>query len=211
MLDYSIGELDALIQKAYRGAGFSWGLAQEAGAAAAALAMNGLPSAQVFAALIAAIDGMDTTRLAPQERTETLWHGSETPLCPVITGTVLTDFQLPAQATGSTLLIKRVHQPTILLPFICKLGVATTVTMGPASFLCSRQAMLQVNQNTPGDIDDVLLCVTAQTPETPALEQRALVDKASLSALLRYAHRTYVPATESSRLAGAGAGLLDND
>jgi hypothetical protein len=30
-------------------------------------------------------------------------------------------------------------------------------------------------------------------------------------ALGRFAHRTYVPATEASRLKGAGAGLTDND
>ena len=30
-------------------------------------------------------------------------------------------------------------------------------------------------------------------------------------ALSAFAHRTYVPASESSRLKGAGAGLTDND
>ncbi|MFV1875593.1 hypothetical protein [Nioella sp.] len=33
----------------------------------------------------------------------------------------------------------------------------------------------------------------------------------TVAALNAFAHRTYAPATEESRLAGAGAGLTDND
>jgi len=32
-----------------------------------------------------------------------------------------------------------------------------------------------------------------------------------IAVLTRFAHNTYAPATEASRLAGAGAGLSDND
>jgi hypothetical protein len=32
-----------------------------------------------------------------------------------------------------------------------------------------------------------------------------------IATLTRFAHNTYAPATEASRLAGAGAGLSDND
>ena len=37
------------------------------------------------------------------------------------------------------------------------------------------------------------------------------VDTGSWERILLFAHRTYVPASEASRLAGAGAGTTDND
>ena len=40
---------------------------------------------------------------------------------------------------------------------------------------------------------------------------RADPDPNDWAALLAFAHRTYAPATEESRLRGAGAGLSDND
>ena len=40
---------------------------------------------------------------------------------------------------------------------------------------------------------------------------RASPDEDTLATLNRLAHRTYAPATEASRLSGAGAGLSDND
>ena len=40
---------------------------------------------------------------------------------------------------------------------------------------------------------------------------RATPDPVCWDTLNRFAHRTYAPATEESRLLGAGAGLSDND
>ena len=59
MTELSIGELDSLVFKAYRGAGFSWGMAQEAGFAASWLARHGLPAASYFDILLRQIDGQD--------------------------------------------------------------------------------------------------------------------------------------------------------
>jgi len=43
------------------------------------------------------------------------------------------------------------------------------------------------------------------------LDTRVCVDHTCLQQLKHLAHRTYAPATEQSRIAGAGAGLNDND
>lgn len=40
---------------------------------------------------------------------------------------------------------------------------------------------------------------------------RVLIDLSCVESLKQYAHRTYAPATEQSRLSGAGAGTTDND
>lgn len=52
--DLSLGEIEALVTKAARGAGYPWGLASEAGAAARRLTAGGAPGADHFAVFLAA-------------------------------------------------------------------------------------------------------------------------------------------------------------
>jgi hypothetical protein len=47
--------------------------------------------------------------------------------------------------------------------------------------------------------------------ETPSPTARADIPEATARQLDAFAQRTYAPETETSRLAGAGAGLTDND
>jgi len=65
MPQLSFGELDALVLKAYRGAGFSWGMAQEAGRAASWLAQKGLPAGFYYSLLLQQIDAVDSQSLTP--------------------------------------------------------------------------------------------------------------------------------------------------
>jgi len=44
-----------------------------------------------------------------------------------------------------------------------------------------------------------------------APQSRAVIDVKTRTCLEEFAQRTFAPATEASRLAGAGAGLSDND
>jgi hypothetical protein len=53
--------------------------------------------------------------------------------------------------------------------------------------------------------------VAQPAPKSPPLRTRVDLTQQHLDDLNSYAHRTYAPATEASRLAGAGAGLNDND
>ncbi|WP_425038213.1 DUF3726 domain-containing protein [Primorskyibacter sp. S187A] len=51
----------------------------------------------------------------------------------------------------------------------------------------------------------------AEAQARAAMPARLAPSKALLDALAPLAHKTYVPASEASRTAGAGAGLTDND
>ncbi|MEO0362061.1 MAG: DUF3726 domain-containing protein [Pseudomonadota bacterium] len=53
--DLSLGEAEALIANAARGAGYPWGLAAEAGAAARRLIASGAPGAELFAAFLTSV------------------------------------------------------------------------------------------------------------------------------------------------------------
>ena len=64
-MNWSLNELDAMARKAARGAGYSWGLAEEAGRATRWLAAAGLPGPMCLAQLLAAVDGADFNDFTP--------------------------------------------------------------------------------------------------------------------------------------------------
>jgi len=204
MTELSIGELDSLVLKAYRGSGFSWGLSQEAGRAAAWMAMHGLPAAKCFTELLQKTDGLERTALTPETNTgnwsnftSLVCPAGNSGCCPVIAGTMLSDF---GWTVGSKLRLSSVYSPLILIPFV--------------SF-CAKSARTALRVS----IDEVSIYLTAdgQLVSTSSecelvapVARRAAISGDALERLEALAHRTYVPASDQSR-SGAGAGLTDND
>lgn len=222
MTDYSIGESDSLVLKAYRGAGFSWGLAQEAGSAAAWMAIHGLPAFDQFACLLSCIDNQSTEQLTPLANDETVWSSPAGLLCPVISGVAFSESNLQKLAMNKGITLRGVQQPLISLPFIAyaakRLNTDLRMTASGYRVICDKQGQGIEIAAMPNDHDplqafnsDIEICV-ATTGVAPGFrwEQRASCETESLQLLNKLAHRTYVPATEESR-SGAGAGLLDND
>lgn len=64
---------------------------------------------------------------------------------------------------------------------------------------------------TPEESSTGLHVERAGAVDSTFLDRRVCADADCLEKLRGFAHRTYAPATEQSRLAGAGAGLSDND
>ena len=62
-----------------------------------------------------------------------------------------------------------------------------------------------------GVVESKIAEVVAEAPGVSETWTRADFDAATWDRLDRFARRTYAPATEASRLKGAGAGLTDND
>lgn len=62
-----------------------------------------------------------------------------------------------------------------------------------------------------GAIDEPAILAACGDDEPQPPDEPIAADEATWSAIIRLAARTYVPATETSRVTGAGAGLTDND
>ena len=79
------------------------------------------------------------------------------------------------------------------------------------SFHASRLSFMRVALLTPSTLCSLRYgSLTGVTPVTTA--SRVPANAAPhIAVLTRFASRTYAPATEASRLAGAGAGTSDND
>ena len=224
---FSIGEVEALVLKAYRGAGFSWGMAQEAGKAAGWLAGHRLPALDAFATLLGQTAGQPHDQLAPVITSDlwpAVWTGSSNQLCPVVTGTLLSDLGSTVLEGQTSATFLSVATPLILVPFVAALGVPAVLRVSSVEvFICGNTIEpFSVSETLVGKIDVTLVLVarhaqpgnskpgsTRHDRFTPAV--RGVGDVESVDLLETLAHQTYVPATQASRESGAGAGLTDDD
>lgn len=215
-MSHSLNEIEAMSKRAARGAGLSWGLAEEAAKGTRWLCSFGLPGTEMLADLLNLNDGLPAIDLSPTSLTG-IWHAPSGRLSPLIAGAALSDCAVQLQGAGRVEMIN-VSLPLLLVPFVggaaLRLGVPVAVewddvcltsdgrqlrVQGTSKSLEVRQAS-KVVVSTPADL-------TGQME--PGL--RGNVSKDSWAQLGSFAHRTYAPATEDSRLRGAGAGLNDND
>jgi hypothetical protein len=110
----SLAEVDHLAVRATRGAGYPWGLADEAGRAVRILAESGMDGCPLLARLIGMVGPLALHTLAPR-RLDTRWDGNGGPLCPIRCGASLSDMARSIPADG--LALNRMLVPALLLPF----------------------------------------------------------------------------------------------
>ena len=190
-MQVSLNEVEVMATKAACGSGRPWGLAQETGWAVARLEAQHLPGAETLLALLEATDGFVGDR----------------DQCPVLIGCHIADLGgVDLQVT-----YPRVYQPLLLVPFLQRLPVRHALEFGQCRVTATPDAV---------DICGVLPAASPVSinrvagPETAGgatLTADMDIDGEIWEALGLFAHRTYVPATDASRLKGAGAGLNDND
>jgi len=206
MIDLSLGEFRALVAKALRGAGYSWGLTEDASYAAKRLAEFGLAPGETVVALANAVDGTTPAQRMPDGS----WQPTGDGLCPVCVGTTIID-----QGGCDRLDVGATWQPNLLAPLLAS-SLAPDDELGYriewATGACD---ITRSTITTTGNcsMDPVPLTIVRQSvePGTVALHRRVLLTEDTMAELERLAHRIYAPNTEASRLGGAGAGTSDND
>ncbi len=209
----SLNEAAGMATKAAWGAGRPWGLAQEAGKAVSALEAMRLPGAQSLLNLLVTTDRLPCERMRPVATGKRIWVGKG-PLCPVLTGAYISDGGGEEFAAR----LDDVYAPLLLLPFARLRCASVQITWDAASIVANR-----TDAFVEGNAVSKTVAKTVQITPLPSFTLDASkishsshwgpVDIADeiWEALSVFAHRTYVPATEASRLKGAGAGLTDND
>ncbi len=225
-MTHSLNELAALVKLSAKGAGYSWGMAEEASYAVRWLAAANLPAPQILACILNH-QSIAHRELAGPQIDNTLWIAGKTPMCPLRTGAALSDFA-SVLSTAGPIDIGPVNWPVALLPFICLASQSVddvlSVSWGGLYFEC-RQGVLAVNEQHWSELQhqalsdqsahvSCQLSVTQhQRPLKPIerLTLRAEISEDCLAELKSMAARTYAPATEASRISGAGAGTTDND
>jgi hypothetical protein len=192
-MSHSLNEFEALCKKAAKGSGLYWGHAEEAGRAARLLSRSGIDHGSL---LLVALTNFDENC--------SLWIG------PALCDTGL-DLQLESE-------LQKVCAPGLLLAFL------TLMVSDNDTCLEIEWADFKASISVAGIFCDKLDTATVELAERVVIRQvksvsgallpvysRAEIPQSTIKKLLELAGRTYAPATEASRLAGAGAGLNDND
>ncbi|TBX21744.1 DUF3726 domain-containing protein [Nioella sediminis] len=211
-MTWSLNEIEALSRKAARGAGYSWGLAEEAGRAVRWLEARDLPGAQALVDHLKRVDGQDLASFTPDADSWTAPGGTA---CPILAGTMLADGM--ARSGPDPITLPDLASPLLLLPFLSWMATAQGRTVGigvsDTEVALSPEGTLTQTANIPSPASAPVALRFGVDPagDTVAEGLRSACSADTVAALNAFAHRTYAPATEESRLAGAGAGLTDND
>jgi hypothetical protein len=212
----SLNEIDALVRKAARGAGLSWGLAEETGKCARALASVGRAYLPLVADVLEAHRaGRLSQRIVSQGST---WHAADClPLNPLVLGPSLADHAF-LLTEGCLDIEGPIVAPALLLPFLgavarrLRRGIKVSTDRG--EFVVSDFAITEVRPDAlAGQVHQLRLsrgeAMTdglARPAPRPVPVPQGLRERFEALAAL-----TYVPSSERSRATGAGAGLNDND
>ncbi len=193
----SFYETGVLARRATRGAGYDWGLAEEATFAAGWLCDYGVDGADVLSRYFHRVDGQAVaSRMVRAWPSGDIWEGDafgNLPLCPLCLGAALSDFGLPSGV--EKVVISKVYAPVLLLPFIANLPADDgkiwmieddiTDDINPARVVIIRADAKGLSAKGSD----------AKKPRYPQKED---------AFLLELAQRTYVPESEASRAKGAG-------
>ena len=214
-MSFALNEVEATAKKATRGAGYTWGMAEEAAKATRWLCANGIDGSKALATVLAQADGVELGKMAPSDLSDD-WTAEADAMCPLMAGAALSDFAGIGAACEVN--IVDVVAPVMLLPFAAmaarQLGQAVmvewdgvgAVTNGSVLSLEGANGALFINTAAR-----VTIRAGARTGQPMPQQTRATPDDADWATLNKFAQCTYAPATEESRLKGAGAGLSDND
>ncbi len=221
----SVGESHALLTKAARGAGLSWGMAEECSFAACWLTVRRLPGVEAATTLLTwhATDPEDQSSSA-------LYHGvrimdacqMHVPNTPVRQPLLMVPFL--AQITDTYMTVKWADaEISFSKEYAFYTGAAQPLELFDEQALCTLEAATfdgstdrharnnkMVDTGHQNDVDEQ--ADIARTDNADAvLQSRVDVSEKTLSQLNALAAKTYAPATEASRIKGAGSSLDDND
>jgi len=208
-MSWSLGEIGALSTKAARGCGMDWGLADEAGYAVKWLQRRQLPG---IAALCLYLSWRQTGDI-------TVWPdltGDTGHYCPIATGASYGDGVFADEVEFS-----RIRMPLLLIPFValCAGKTPITISFENVVFNLSKDGFAYSSNDTAMLIAASHCRISTKIDQVPQLRRISDTDlprvpetaSACVTVLNSFAKNTYAPATEASRLRGAGSGLSDND
>lgn len=213
----SDNEVMALCMKAARGAGMSWGLAEEAGYSAVWLVQHGLRGPEYLYAYLSQVQ--EFPQAVPPVISQGRWRTPKgKSLCPVALGAALCDYMhLPEGAvTDAGIEIGRIDHPVLIIPFLAVvsdcMGLLLDLEWEGGSICIGGDADAFSNEikSLDGPQQSFVLKGRPGTPRAARQTHAPNTRADTITALSALALRTTVPPSEASR-AGAGASSSDND
>ena len=232
----SLNEIAATAMKAVRGCGHPLGLAEEMAFATRWLCERNLRGAEK---LVHALEQYEQSEVAVdrREKSTSLQLGDDKAGSPLLLAPSIADLLVADCDHGKSVHVSALAHPLLLIPFVARVGQQygllqlswTTIDNSTVVVNCD-QAGVQIYAWNPFSLiqargNSLVLRWAANDTDVPVLntrenllevKQRSIDTGCELAdavwhKLQVFAHNTYVPVSDESRLKGAGAGLTDND
>lgn len=221
----SINEVQSTCLKAARNAGYPWGLAEEAAAAARWLAMRGLPFLEPLGSGV--LTQMHRLESLSSARRIGSSFGPSNPsrrLGPISVLTALADEHLAPNLAVAEVSFRSLAAPIFIVPILAKLSrrhEQPLLVRWPGVALECRSGEIAMDGRCQSGLDCAFadwvsvakspnLAVEAR-PNGILLRQGAELDSDRWRDLKALSDRDYVPEGETVRLQSSEAGLIDND
>ncbi len=222
MIDYSLNETASRARLAAKGAGYPWGLADEVYRSVYWLAHHNLPAPAILADLLTEIDKLNKITDAMPVIADDHYKASNEFICPVMFGCALAD-RVSDLRESTAISFDRLRFALLSLPFVAEVASAIErvgvlefdshcVYLDNRFLRSSSSDIASITNAVSGKLHFVRQSdIEFQSTEQLTVKNRVNISTDVWGSLDEWAHRTYAPATEASRLSGAGAGVLDND
>ena len=199
----SLSEIDTTSKRASKGAGFSWGVAEEIGKGVRSLELFGLPGIKNLNLYLNKI-GINHPKKIHQIGKE----NKDKELCPIYCGIAFLD-QCQKIETLKKIKFYNVNYPILIIPFISKaseiLGKKILINLKNSSLLMNYNKSILL-KNLGEEIIEA-----ADEISIEFLENKNLFSDHEWKELYKLSEKTFVEESESLKTKGAGAGLTDND
>ncbi|MBX2867364.1 MAG: DUF3726 domain-containing protein [Acidiferrobacterales bacterium] len=233
---YSLNQIEHTVRKAVRGSGLSWGVAEDAGRAARWLHMVDFPGVTLVASVLSQFDHgaeesqkVATTNISRTEGGEIMaLQPMNERLSPLVVGPCIGDWAnalgIEPLASSQDIAIENVACPLVLVGYC---GVAAQQTQLAFSLhwqgfqmRCTASELRYMGEKMESHFENQIKISSEMTNhQHPCKNDKVrttrigsvVVDSSAWKQLELLSYQTYVEATDSSRLSGAGAGLNDND
>ena len=201
----TLSEIDTTSKRATRGAGFSWGIAEEVGKNMRLLELYGLPGIKNLNKYLKDYKQKQFQKITLISETN---YASKNPFCPITLGTNFID-QVNLLDKKLNIQISNLAFPILFIPFVSR----ASEIVGKKIFLKvdDKEFLFNLNQSIYSNYLKNEILENCNNINISFLENNNSFNEDEWKELYKLSEDTFVEETESLKIGAAGAGLTDND
>ena len=201
----TLSEIDTTSKRATRGAGFSWGIAEEVGKNMRLLELFGLSGVKNLNKFLKDYKKKQFNKITLISETNI---ANQNPFCPITLGTNFID-QVNLLDKKINIQISNVAFPMLFLPFVSR----ASEIIGKRIYLKieEKEFLLNFNQSIFSNYLKNEILEICNTIDIRFIENNNSFNENEWKELYKLSEDTFVEETESLKIGAAGAGLTDND
>jgi len=201
----TLSEIDTTSKRAARGAGFSWGIAEEVGKNMRLLELYGLPGVKNLNKFLKVYKEKQFQKITLISETN---NANKNPFCPITLGTNFID-QVNLLDKKINIQISNLAFPILFIPFVSR----ASEIIGKRIFLKieEKEFLLNLNQSIYSNYLKNEILEIGNIIHISFIENNNSFNENEWKELYKLSEDTFVEETESLKIGAAGAGLIDND